>query len=148
MLAACVVAGCDDSSPTAPSAMPLVFTAQLSPANEVPAIANAEATGQGAAQITFDVTRDSSGTITGGTATFYFQLSGFQAGTEAVAAHIHSAVAGVNGPMVDSGVVPSAAVAIIDGTASYERGGIPVSAALISAMPPTRERSTSTCTLA
>ena len=75
------VAGCDDDS-TAPSNLPIVMTASLSPANEVPPIANAENTGRGAVQITFNVTRDGTGAITGGTADFHFQLSGFPSSTD------------------------------------------------------------------
>ena len=51
------VAGCSDDS-TSPSDLPLVFTATLSPSNEVPPIAGAESSGQGAVQITFNVTRE------------------------------------------------------------------------------------------
>ena len=75
------VAGCSDDEPTNPSNLPIVLTASLSPANEVPAIANAENTGHGAVQVTFNVTRDANGAITGGSADFHFQLSGFPSGT-------------------------------------------------------------------
>jgi hypothetical protein len=100
LAAAVAAAGCDDSS-TAPSNLPIVFTAQLSPANEVPPVANAESVGRGAAQITIVPTRDSSGAITGGAVTYYFQLFDFPGNTEPVAAHIHNAVAGVNGAIVN-----------------------------------------------
>src|SRR4026209_341115 len=70
-------AGCGDDDSTSPSNLPIVMTASLTPAIEVPAIANAENTGQGAVQITLNVTRDGSGAISGGTAEFDFQLSGF-----------------------------------------------------------------------
>lgn len=69
-IAACLlIAGCDDS-PTAPTNQPLVFTAVLSPANEVPPVANAESSGRGAMQVHFNVTRDAANVITGATATF------------------------------------------------------------------------------
>ena len=63
-----LAAGCDDSDPpTGPSTTgPIVFTAPLSAANEVPAITNAEAGGRGNVTITFNVPRDSSGAVTGG----------------------------------------------------------------------------------
>ena len=63
------VAGCDDE-PASPSNLPVVLTAQLSPANEVPPVGNAENTGRGAVQITIHPTYDAAGDITGGTADF------------------------------------------------------------------------------
>ena len=57
---------CDDDNPAGPSnSGPIVFTAELRASNEVPAIAGAEANGQGSATITFNVPRDASGNITG-----------------------------------------------------------------------------------
>ena len=87
------------------------MTANLAPANEVPPIANAENTGRGAVQITLNVTRDGTGAITGGTADFHFQLSGFPSSTTIVAAHIHPGAAGVNGGViVNTGVVAASPV--------------------------------------
>ena len=76
-----LAAGCDDDSPTQPSNTgPIVFTAQLSAANEVPPVTNAESTARGTTTITFDVPRDSSGAITGGgNVTFAIQLNSFPA---------------------------------------------------------------------
>jgi hypothetical protein len=64
-------AGCGDD--TSPSNLPLVYSATLLPSKEVPPITNADSTGSGAVQITFNVTRDANGAITGGTADFHFQ---------------------------------------------------------------------------
>ena len=65
-LAACAVtAGCDDNDTTSPSSQPAVFSTILRPANEVPPIANAEANGIGAAQITLQLTRSAGGAIIG-----------------------------------------------------------------------------------
>jgi len=90
---------CEDN-PTAPSTGGrATFVAQLSPANENPAITNAEAGGTGAAQISMTVTRDSSNNVTGGSARMTFQLSGFPI-TNVVGAHIHRGGAGVNGPVI------------------------------------------------
>jgi hypothetical protein len=103
VLAACaLVAGCgDDDNTTGPSAnVPLIFTAQLSPANEVPPVTNAESSARGAVQITLDVTRNSSNAISAATAGFYVQATGLPAGTNIVGAHIHPGVAGVNGGVV------------------------------------------------
>jgi hypothetical protein len=129
-----VAAGCDDS-PTSASAAPVVFSAQLSPANEVPAVANAESTARGAAQVTFDVTRDSTNAVTGGTATMYFQATGLPAGTTFRGAHIHSAVAGVNGPIVvDTGITAAAPATLTSGTGEFTFTGITVNAATMNAI--------------
>src|SRR5919108_5250997 len=91
LLIAASIAGaaCDDNGGASPTDLPLVFSAVLSPANEVPPIANEEAGGIGAGQFTLHVTRDSAGAITGGTIDMYFQASGFPDGTTVVGAHIH-----------------------------------------------------------
>jgi hypothetical protein len=123
---------CGDDDPVAPSNLPIVMTASLAPANEVPAIANAENTGLGAVQITFNVTRDANGAITGGTADFHFQLSGFPSSTTIVAAHIHPGAAGVNGGViVNTGVVAASPVTQADGVMSFSASGISVPAATL-----------------
>jgi CHRD domain len=124
-------AGCSDDS-TNPSNLPIVMTASLSPANEVPPIANAENTGHGAVQITFDVTRDGTGAISGGTAEFHFQLSGFPSSTTIVAAHIHPGAAGVNGGViVNTGVVAGSPVTQSDGVMSFTSAPVTVPAATL-----------------
>jgi CHRD domain-containing protein len=133
LMAACaLIAGCgDDDNTTAPSNLPVVFSAQLRPANEVPAIANAEASGLGAVQVQFDVTRDSGGAITAATATFYFQLSGFPSGTTTVGAHIHPGPAGVNGPViVNTGITAASSLALTNGSAETTIRGIAVTPAV------------------
>ena len=81
---ACGKSSTEPSTPVNPQ-----FTAALSPANEVPPIANAESTGSGTATITFNVTKDAAGNITSGTITFQANLTGFPAGTPFNIAHIH-----------------------------------------------------------
>ena len=123
-------AGCSDS--TAPSNLPIVMTANLSPGNEVPPIANAENTGHGAVQITFNVTRDGTGTITSGTADFHFQLSGFPSSTTIVGAHIHPGPAGVNGGViVNTGLVAASPVTQTNGVMSFSATNISVPAATL-----------------
>jgi hypothetical protein len=79
-----------------------LFTAQLSPANEVPAFNNAESTGSGTMTITFNLTKDAAGNVTAATADFSGTFTGFPAGTTLTAAHIHPGVAGTNGsPLVN-----------------------------------------------
>ena len=100
---------CGDS-PTDPSDTntgPIVLTAQLSAANEVPPIANAEANARGLATITMNVTRNpATGAVTGpGTVNFSAQLAGFPNGSSVILAHIHRGAAGVVGPVVvDTGL--------------------------------------------
>jgi hypothetical protein len=115
-LAAC---GSNNSTPTSPSPTgPITFTVQMSAANEVPAVTNSESGGRGTATITFNVTRDATGAVTGGgTANFSVQLTGFPAGSVAILAHIHPGAVGVNGsPLVNTGLSPSAPIVMGDGT--------------------------------
>lgn len=136
LLSLCLLgaAGCDDDS-TAPSNLPIVMTATLSPANEVPPIANAENTGGGAVQITFNVTRDGTGAITSGTADFHFQLSGFPSSTTIVAAHIHPGAAGVNGGViVNTGIVAASPVTQSNGVMTFSVNNVSVPAATLQAI--------------
>jgi hypothetical protein len=136
LVACALVAGCgDDDNPTGPSAnAPLVFTAQLSAANEVPPVANSESTARGAAQITFDVTRNASNAITAATARFYFQVTGLS-GTIIVGAHIHPGAAGVNGPVVVStGLSATSPLALSADAVEFTVGGIAVDPALAQAI--------------
>ena len=115
-IVACVfLAACDDNETTAPSsAAPVVFSAALQPANEVPPVTGTESAGHGSVQVQFDLTRDAAGAITGATATFYFQLSGYPAGTTIVGAHIHPAPAGINGPVIISTGLATANTRVLD----------------------------------
>ena len=125
----CVLAaGCgDDDSATGPSTAPLVFTADLRPANEVPPIGNAEAGGFGAVQVTIDQTA--------GTANFYYQLTGFPSGTRIVGAHIHSAGPGINGPIVVGTRVSAASpITLSDRITEVTDTNIPVPPATLQGM--------------
>ncbi|HEY5619154.1 MAG TPA: CHRD domain-containing protein [Vicinamibacterales bacterium] len=131
-IAVCAVAaGCDDNGTTSPSNQPAVFAAILRPANEVPPIGNAESGGNGAAQITLQLTRSTAGAITGATADFYFQVSGFPGNTTVVGAHIHPGAAGVNGPvMVNTGLTAGSPFIAVTGTGEFRATGITVTPAL------------------
>jgi hypothetical protein len=135
VVAACVVVvGCDDS-PTSPTGSPVVFAASLSSANEVPPIANAESGARGSSQVSFTVSRDSSGTVTGGTATMYFQLTGLPNGTVIRGAHIHTGPAGVNGPIVvDTGINANNVVTLGDDRQEFTFTGVSVNAATMAAI--------------
>jgi hypothetical protein len=135
-LAACAVtAGCDDNGTTSPSNQPAVFSTILRPSNEVPPITNAESNGTGAAQITLQLTRDGAGAITGGTADFYFQMSGFPGNTIVVGAHIHPGVAGINGPViVNTGLSAGTPFVASSGTGEFRATGITMDAATAQAI--------------
>ena len=117
-----LAAGCDDDSPTQPSnSGPIVFVAQLSAANEVPPVTNAESTARGTTTITFNVPRNSTGAITGGgQVTFGIQLNSFPSTSAAVvAAHIHPGAAGVNGsPLVNTGLTAGAPMVLTNGAST------------------------------
>ena len=121
-LVALALVACDDENPNTPSTTgPIVFTAQLSAQNEVPAISNAESGATGTATITFNVPRDSAGNITGGgSVTFDVQMTAFPAGSVAQRAHIHPGAAGVNGGvLVDTGLAPGSPVTLTNGTGTF-----------------------------
>ena len=121
---------CDDDNGVSPSTQPMVFSALLSPANENPPISNVENSGSGAAQVTILATRDSAGRITAATANMYFQLYGFPGDTRAQAAHIHSGVSSVNGPVrVDTGLTPATAVTLEGGGVEFSVSGVTVTPA-------------------
>jgi hypothetical protein len=116
-------AACDDS-PTDPSDETITFTAQLSPANEVPAVTNAEASGSGTATIRFDVDRNSSGAITAVTVDFQVTLTGFPSSTPVNMAHIHTGVAGATGGiLVDTGLTPGE-VTLGNGAGNFTKNGV------------------------
>jgi hypothetical protein len=110
----------------------VVFTANLLAANEVNGVGGGEQNASGAATITFAITRDSSNNITAANATFQWTLTGFPTTSILILSHIHSGVAGVNGPVViDSGLTPGTAIAMTSGGASVTRSGLLVSPTLM-----------------
>jgi CHRD domain-containing protein len=120
------VAGCSGSS-TSPSNQPTVFTVNLLPQNEVPPVSNSESSGHGTAVIVFNTVRDSSGTITSATADFNVSLTGFPAGTTAIAAHIHPGSAGAAGnPLVGTPLSATSQVVLTDGSGTFSFTGVTV----------------------
>ena len=119
------------STPTTPSnANQVKFTAALLPSNEVPAVSNAENSGSGSVNITLNVTRDASGTITAATADFSVALSGFPANTPVTLAHIHPGAAGQTGsPVVNLGLSSGEIVLSSSGAGTFTKTGINVPAA-------------------
>ena len=113
-LLAIVAVGCNSDSPTAPADPNLVvFTAQLTPANEVPPVTNAEMNARGDVRITMNLTRDGANNITGATFNFVVNLNSFPAGSVWTLAHIHEGAPGVAGPVrVNTGLTPATAITL------------------------------------
>ena len=123
LMMALTLAGCDDDSPTQPAdPNVVVFRAQLSAANEVPPITNAEQNARGDVTITMRVQRDGSNNITGATFDFVVNLNSFPAGSTWTLAHIHEGAPGIAGGVrVDTGLTPATAIAMTNGTVSNQR---------------------------
>jgi len=125
-VALAIASACGSSkSPTsASSANQVKFLAALSPANEVPAITNAEASGTGNATITLNLTRDTAGNITAASADFLVTLSNFPANTTLTAAHIHPGAAGTNGSALVNLGLTSGEIVLTNGTGTFTKTGI------------------------
>ena len=122
--------GCGASSPTEPSTgtqTTTTFTVPLSPANEVPAIANADAAASGTAVIALTVTKDDSGDITSASANIQISVTGFPAGTVVTDAHIHAGPAGTNAGVAVNAGLSSGELALTNGSGSITKNGISVS---------------------
>ena len=103
------------------------FTVPLSPANEVPSIANADANASGTAVIALSVTKDDSGSITSASANIQITVTGFPAGTVVTDAHIHGGAAGVNAGVAVNAGLTSGELALVNGGGSITKSGINVS---------------------
>jgi len=125
-VALAIASACGSSkSPTsASSANQVKFLAAFSPANEVPAITNAEASGTGNATITLNLTRDTAGNITAASADFLVTLSNFPANTTLTAAHIHPGAAGTNGSALVNLGLTSGEIVLTNGTGTFTKTGI------------------------
>jgi hypothetical protein len=122
-----LVSGCGSSSTTAPTTPTNpTFTANLSPANEVPAIAGAEASGSGTATVTMVTTKDSAGNVTAATATFVVNLSGFPANTPINIAHIHQAASGINGSVVVNSGLTAGQNVLVNGSGTFTASNLTV----------------------
>jgi hypothetical protein len=120
-----------EKSPTKPSEETARFGAQLLPASEVPPVQNIEVSGAGTALVTFKISRDSAGAISGAIADFQVNVSGFPASTALTGAHIHRGAVATNGiVVVDTGLGPGE-VNLIAGIGSFTKIGIPLGPALM-----------------
>lgn len=106
------------------------FSANLSAANEVPAIANADASASGTATITLDVTRDSSGKITAASATFDVKLTSFPTGTTVTGSHIHKGDAKTEGAIVVDTGLKSGELTFTSGASSFTKSSLTVAPAV------------------
>ena len=120
-----VAAGCSSDSTTAPTATNPTFTATLSPANEVPPVANAESVGRGTVTVTMNPTY-AGGQITAATAVFVVNMTGFPANTPINAAHIHPGAAGVNGSVLVSTGLVAGQVVLAGGSGTYTSPAVTV----------------------
>ena len=127
-------AGCgdDDNGPNGPgNTGPILFVAQMTAANEVPPVTNAESGARGTATVTMNVPRDAAGLPTdGGTVTIATQLTNFPAGTPVILGHIHVGAAGTNGgPIVNTNLTAGTPLVLGDGTANTTFSNLDISAA-------------------
>jgi len=126
-----LVSACGSSSTTPTAPTNPTFVATLSPANEVPPIVGAEASGSGTSTVTMVTTKDAAGNVTAATATFVVNLSGFPANTPINISHIHQAASGVNGAVVvNSGITAGQNVTNASGALSFTASNLTVDPAL------------------
>jgi hypothetical protein len=121
---------CDDS-PTTPTTTPapdapVTYSATLLPANEVPPVTGNEAGGSATAMLTFNLTKDGSGTTTAATLDVTVNATGFPAGTALTASHIHPGAAGTNGGVLVSLGLTAGEVTFATGSGSFSKRGISV----------------------
>ena len=124
-------AGCGKDTPVTPTppAAPR-FSSTLLPANEVPPVTNADASGSGTVTVTMNTTKDTAGNITAATADFAVTLTGFPAGTTLSAAHIHPGAAGTNGSPAVNLSLTAGEISLATGSQTFSKLGIVVDPAL------------------
>lgn len=122
--------GCGTTTPTTPSGASVVkFIATLLPANEVPAVTNADASAKGTATLTLNITKDAAGTITAATFDFTADLTAFPAGTTLTGAHIHNGPAGVIAGVVVSMGLGAGEIVLVNGAQVVTKTNLGVTAA-------------------
>src|SRR5438128_6812016 len=103
--AVATTAAATTAAPTPTQQNQFVFTTDLLPANVVPPITDAEASGSGTATVTVFTAKDTTGKIIGSNAKLEVTLKGFPATTVIVALLAHAGAAGVNGgAIINSGI--------------------------------------------
>ncbi len=124
--------GCgSSSSTTSPTVVTTpLFTAVLSPANEVPPVTNAESVVTGNVTVTLNTNKDSAGNITAASATFAVTLGGFPAGSAVNIAHIHEGASTCACPVVVNTSLAAGEVTVASGLASFTKTNITVDPAV------------------
>ena len=115
--------GSSNSTPTQPSNL-VVYTVNLLPSNEVPAVSNAENVARGTAVIT--IHKDTN------TIDFAISVNSFPAGSALILSHIHgpNAPAGTNASVfVNTGLTAGNAPALVNGAATYSFNNVAPSSA-------------------
>jgi CHRD domain len=114
---------CDDDDPVDPSVLlPLRFTADMTAANEVPPVVNADREATGRMTLTVNVTKDSSNNVTAvSSSEFVVNMTGFPAGTVLVGAHIHAAPAGQNAPVLINTGLAAGELTLATGAGSFTK---------------------------
>jgi len=123
-------AGCSSSSTSPTTPTNPTFTAQISPANEIPPITNAESVVAGNASITMVATRDAAGNVTAATATFVVNITNLPAGSAVNIAHIHECASTCNGSIVVNTTLAAGEVTISNGVASFTKANLTVDPAV------------------
>ena len=132
LVALLTATACSSSGSSSPSSTPTSgttttrFVATLSPAQETPAITNAESTGSGVATINMNITRDASGNITAQSVDFTVTMQGFPSTTQVTISHIHVGAAGVAGAIVVNTGLASGDVTLVNGGGSFVKSNIAV----------------------
>lgn len=119
--AALVAAACGGGGAAASE----TYVTNLSPANEVPPITNAESSASGTCTFTLDLTRDGSGKITAATGKVEIVVRGFTATSAITGAHIHNGAAGT----IAGVVIPFAGpgeMTLASGGATFNKSAIAV----------------------
>jgi hypothetical protein len=130
-------AGCGSStvSPSTSNPTKPTFSANLSPANEVPPVTGPEASGSGTATITLDATTNAAGNITAATVTFVVNVSGFPANTPLNIAHIHQGATTCACPVVvNTGLTAGSNTTNAAGAGTFTVAGISVTPDVASAI--------------
>jgi hypothetical protein len=123
--------GCSSStSPSTTTPTNPTFTAQISPANEIPPVTNAESVVSGNASITMVTTKDAGGNITAASATFVVNITNLPTGSTVNIAHIHECASTCSGSIVVNTTLAAGEVTVTNGVASFTKANITVDPAV------------------